>query len=414
MNRKPYLAIAALLAALGFSGVSPVYADDKPNAAETVSPEVATPLKAAQDLYQQKKYKEASDKLNEINAPNKTPYDTYVIESTRAAIATATGDENAQLVAYQALVATGRLPANDQVRFVQRISQINFNKPDYAQAISWAERYFKDGGTDPDEHRLLERAYYLNNDFVHAGQVLQADMAAAEKAGASPTDEQCRLLFSVAVKQNDKPGQMRALETYVTYYPKKETWSDLLARVASQPNFTDRLELDWQRLRFAVGVMSRPGDYMEAAELDSVAGFHAEAQKILDAGFKAGVLGTGADAEKQKALLNAETKKAAADQKAAAQTEADLHGSKEGTGLINFGYGLVTTDQFDKGIALMQQGINLPGLKHAEQAKLHFGMAYAMAGRKDEAIQAFKTVQGNDGNADLAHYWILLLSHPLQ
>ena len=415
MNRKPYLAIAALLAALGLSTVAPVYADDaKPVPAETVSPEVGAPLKAAQELFQQKKYKEALDKINEINAPNKTPYEVYVIERTRAAIATASGDEKLQLDTYQAVIATGRLTPDEQSKFVEAISQINFRKQDYAQAAVWGERYLKEGGTDPDAHRLLERAYYLNNDFVHAGQVLQADIEAAQKAGTAPTDEQIRLLYSVAVKQKDQAGQVRALETFVTYYPKKEYWADLLSRVQAQPNFSQRLELDWLRLKFAAGVMSRPGEYMVFAELATLGGYHAEAEKVLQAGFSAGILGTGADAEKQKALLASETKKAAADEKSMAQTEADVRSAKDGTGMINLGYVFVTTDQFDKGIAMMEQGLKAPGLKRAEEAKLHLAMAYAAAGRKDDAIQAFKAIQANDGSADLARYWILLLSHPIQ
>jgi len=414
MNRKPYLAIAVLLAALSFSAVSSAYAEDKPNPAETVSPEVGAPLKAAQDLFQQKKYKEALDKLNEINTPNKTPYEVYAIARTKAAIAAASGDEALQLEAFPAVIATGKLTPDDQLKFELAISQINFNKQDYPQAISWAERYFKEGGTEASEHRMLVNAYYLSNDYAHAGQLVQADIDAAEKAGTKPTDEQIRLLYSIAAKQNDKAATVRALEKFVTYYPKKEYWNNLLVGISSQPNFSQRLVLDWYRLKFAAGVMSRPTEYMDMADIATLAGFHSEAQKVLEAGFKAGILGTGADAGKQKAVLNTVSQKAASDQKASAQTEAELRGSKEGTGLINFGYGLVATDQFDKGIALMEQGIKMPGLKHAEEAKLHMAEAYALAGRKDDAIQAFKEIQGNDGSAELAHYWILLLSHPYQ
>jgi hypothetical protein len=88
MIRKQYLAIALALSALGITvlpaGISTAYAAGEtatatPNPTEAVSVEVGTPLKAAQELYNQKKYKEALDKLNEITAPNKTPYETYTI-----------------------------------------------------------------------------------------------------------------------------------------------------------------------------------------------------------------------------------------------------------------------------------------------------------------------------------------------
>jgi len=133
----------------------------------------------------------------------------------------------------------------------------------------------------------------------------------------------------------------------------------------------------------------------------------------MEAGYKSGVLGAGGDAEKQKSLLNSATKKSADDLKAIAQTEADVRKNKDGSGLINLGYAFITLNQFDKGLAMMEQGVKAPGIKRAEEAKLHLATAYALAGRTPEAIAAFKTVQGSDGSADLARYWVLQLTHPM-
>jgi len=38
---------------------------------------------------------------------------------------------------------------------------------------------------------------------------------------------------------------------------------------------------------------------------------------------------------------------------------------------------------------------------------LHLGIAQLQAGKKAAAIKTLKTVQGNDGTADLARYWII-------
>jgi hypothetical protein len=71
-------------------------------------------------------------------------------------------------------------------------------------------------------------------------------------------------------------------------------------------------------------------------------------------------------------------------------------------------------DQFDKGIGFIEQGIAKGGLKAPDEAKLRLGMAYARAGKKDQAIKTFETVKGSGGAADLAKYWIVLLNHPSQ
>jgi hypothetical protein len=68
--------------------------------------------------------------------------------------------------------------------------------------------------------------------------------------------------------------------------------------------------------------------------------------------------------------------------------------------------------QFDKGLDLMKQGITKGVAKNPEDAKLRLGYAHALAGKKDEAIKILETIQGNDGRADLARYWIMYLNPP--
>src|SRR5262249_25269854 len=91
----------------------------------------------------------------------------------------------------------------------------------------------------------------------------------------------------------------------------------------------------------------------------------------------------------------------------AAQNSKDAAAQKDGTGLVNTGWALVTAGQYDKGLAMMEQGLQRGGLKRPDDAKLHLAIAYLLAGQKAKAIEAFKTVQGNDGTADLARLWLI-------
>jgi Flp pilus assembly protein TadD len=61
---------------------------------------------------------------------------------------------------------------------------------------------------------------------------------------------------------------------------------------------------------------------------------------------------------------------------------------------------------FDKGVALMQQGIG--NLRRPTDANLHLGIAMLRAGQKGRAGQAFSKVAGADGAADLARLWAKL------
>ena len=101
------------------------------------------------------------------------------------------------------------------------------------------------------------------------------------------------------------------------------------------------------------------------------------------------------------------TKQLADDQKNLSQGEAQANAAKDGAGLVNIGYNFVLNGQNDKGLAMMEKGIAKGGLKRPEDAKLHLGAAYLLAGQKAKAQQIFKTVQGADGTADLARLWVL-------
>jgi tetratricopeptide (TPR) repeat protein len=62
--------------------------------------------------------------------------------------------------------------------------------------------------------------------------------------------------------------------------------------------------------------------------------------------------------------------------------------------------------QYDKGIALIQKGIAKGDHRSPDNARLHLGIAYLRAGNKAKATEAFRSVKGTDGTADLARLWM--------
>jgi tetratricopeptide (TPR) repeat protein len=143
------------------------------------------------------------------------------------------------------------------------------------------------------------------------------------------------------------------------------------------------------------------------AQLALKVGLPGEAKRIADKGFAAGVLGTGPDADAQRRLRDTATKQVADDEKVLAQNARDAGAAKDGGALVNVGYAMVGAGQFDKGLALMEQGLQKGGIGRVDEARLHLAIAYLAAGQKAKAIQAFKSVQGGDGTADLARLWLI-------
>jgi tetratricopeptide (TPR) repeat protein len=402
MTRLHYLRLGLICAVLALAAISaPVaFAQSK---GETVRPEVGKPLQAAQQLIKAHKYKEAIAKIAEAeNAANKTAFESFLIQQMRGSAAMAAGENETAIRSFEAVIASGRLSPPEQLKIIQAVAGMHYRAKDYPKAATWASRYMKEGGTDPQMRTVLIQAHYLNNDCASVSRLLQGAAQGEEQSGRRPGEDELQIMSSCYDKQKDKAGYLMALEKLVTYYPKKEYWADLVSRIQRKPGFSDRLSLDVFRLKLATGNLSSTADYMEMTQLALQAGVPAEARKIVERGFAAGALGTGADAERHKRLRDLAVKT-----DDAANGEAEAAAAKDGSALVSIGFNQVAKGRADKGIALMEKGIRIGGLKRPEDAKLHLGIALLQGGHKARAIQTFKNVQGSDGPADLARLWAI-------
>lgn len=376
--------------------------------AEQVRAEVGKPLQAARDLIKARKYRDALNKLRELDSiPKRTAYENFLIDQMRASAAVAAGDTDDSIKALQSLINSGRLSNAEQGQYSATLAGLYYRARDYKNAANWASRALKSNPSDGTSRALMIQSYYLAGDYATAGREVLADVQAAERAGQAPPEDKLQLLANIAGRSGgDKGAYLAALEKLAAYYPKREYWADLLLRIESKPGFSNRLSLELLRLRAATKTLASGGDYMEYAQLALQQRQAAEAKKILDEGFANGKLGKGEDAEREKRLLALATDRAttALNDLKAAETESLQ--DKDGNALVRIGLAYSGLGQHEKGIALIQQGIKKGGLKQPNDANLHLGIAQLRAGQKARAAQAFKAVGGNDGAADLARLWM--------
>jgi len=384
-------------------------------ATDTVRPELFKLLDpaAVQPLMAEKKYADVQARVTQADAlPAKTAFETYVLDRLKISLGSATGNDAMTIGALEAVIAAGRLPPQDQSEFILALGNFYYNAKNYPKAIEWMKRYESESTTPLKVRASLIRAHYLGGDFATAKTLLLPLIADAEKAGQAPSLEDLRLLGSAAFKLKDNPTYVMALEKLVALYPSDEHWTDLLHRLPSKPGYSQALDIDVFRLEAVTVKTMEPELYVELAELALTAGFPTEAKNALDAGYAAGVLGTGANGAKHKQLRDRANKNAADDVKNIAAGEASAAKAKDGAGLVNLGYAYVTMGQFDKGIALMEQGMARGITKRADDYKLRLGTAYAKAGRKAEALTTFGSIKGADGLGDLARYWAFWVNRP--
>ena len=394
---------AAVVAGLVMAVVPNAHAQEK------VRPEVGKPLQQAQDMFKAKRYKEALAKLREADAvAGKTANESYQIEWARANAALGAGESDTAAKAFEAVITSGKAPASAQLSIIDTLVKLYANNRDYASALKWGVRYYKEGGTSPQIRTQMIQAYFQSGDFANAAKESLADISADEKAGRTPSEEKLQLLANSYLRQKNNTGYTATIEKLLNYYPKKSLWANVITGVQRKPGFSDRFALDVYRLQLATGNLASTNDYMEMAQLALQAGYLGEGKKVIEAGFKEGALGKGAEADRHKRLRDLADKRIA-ERKASdnAAEEIEANAAKDGNGLVSLGSKLASNGDPAKGITLMEAGIKKGNLKRPEDAKLHLGVAQLSGGQKSKGIQTLKSVQGNDGAADLARLWII-------
>ncbi|WP_426190244.1 hypothetical protein [Massilia sp. DWR3-1-1] len=400
--------LGLVMAALGFTAATPVIGLSTAFAAETMRAEVGKPLQDAQALMKQGKNREALAKLRDAdNVSNKTANESYLIERVRAAAASAAGDNEAAAKSFETLIASGRLSAGEKDKFSEGLVGLYIRAKDYGKANAAINRQLKERD-NPALRQLLIQNYYVSGNLGQAEQELRN----IEKGGKL-NEDQLGLLANIQLKKGDKAGYVGTIEKLAASYPKVSYWTDLLNRVVTKPGYSNRLTVDIYRLKLANSLLKKPSEFVEMAQLVLQAKAPAEALKVIGKGYKAGLLGVGAEAARHQRLKDLAEKTLAENQKNQATEEAAMLKAKDNDGLVAMGYGLVQAGQADKGLQIMQDAIKAGGLRNPEDAKLHLGQAQAVAGKKSQAITTLKSVGGNDGTADLARYWIMAINNPM-
>lgn len=396
---RPILACLAFVALAGSASVAQAQGSG-------VRPEVGKPLQAAQGFIKARKGREALAEVAKAEAvPNRTANENFLIQQMKGSAALAAGDNDTVIKTYEPMVESGRVTGREATQMVQAIAVAYYQRKEYAKAAQWTQRYFKDGGNDAAMRNMMLQSHFLANDCNSVNRMLGS--AADADSTRKPSEEELQILANCYLRQKDTGGYVNAIEKLVVFYPKKEYWTDLLSRVQKKPGFADRLGVNVYRLRFATGNAGTAADYMEMAQLALQAGVPAEAKVIVDKGYATGVLGKGAEADREKRLRDMIQKSVDESLKNRARDEAEALAAKDGNELVKIGLNYVYEGKAAKGLPLIEQGIKKGGLRRLEDARLRLGEAQLYAGQKQKGVQTLREVKGNDGTADIARLWVL-------
>ena len=407
----PAGSFAALIAGAAFAAVA-VLAPATSAAAEEKAPKnsaaLAKPLKEANDDIKAKKFSDAITKLKTAEGmAGKTPADQYIIDQmlSFSYIKTQQYPEAAKYLESE--LDSGMVPQADQPTLVKQLATINYQTKNYDKAIDFGNRAIKGGYADDQIRTIVGQSYYLKGDWKNTLKFEEAIVDGQIKEGKVPTSDSLALVYSACTKLQDEACQTKAVEKMVTYYPKPETWAQLLYGIRKETSGNETNLFQTYRLMLDTDVLKDPSDYTEMAELALDQGSPGDAQSVLQKAQEKNVFTDQRSKDRAQRLLESAKKRATADQAGLPKLEKEADSATTGDKNLAVGRAYLGYAQYDKAADQLSKGLSKGGIKNEADARLTLGIAQLKGSHKDDALKTFKAVKGDPALERLANLWSL-------
>lgn len=376
--------------------------------AQGLRPEVGRPLQQAGELLKAGKARDALAKVRDAErAAGITAAERLTINRMKAAAAQRAGDWGTAIPALEAIAAS--VGGAEQGQIAEQLAAAYAQQRNNGKAAEWMNKAIAAGNNSATIRQLQQYLLSASGDYAAIARDAGAAVSAAERAGRRPDEGDLLRLADAQQRLGQTNGYVATLEKLLLHYPKTDYWSAYLGRLPRKAGFSPRFELDVLRLRLASGTLTKTEEYMEMAQLSLQAGLPTEATRIIDQGYKAGVLGTGPEAGRHQRLRELALKREQEMHEKLSGLASEAAAEKDGESLVRVGTIYASMGEADKAVTLIRQGITKGGLKHPEDAKLRLGLAQLQAGKnKSAALQTLRGVRGTDGVADIARLWTVL------
>ena len=399
--------LGAAVAAIAVLASAPsALAQEKGEKGPKNSPALAKPLKEANDALKAKNYSDAITKLRAAEGvAGKTPGDQYIIDEmlSFAYIKTQNYPEAAKVM--EAKLDSGLTPQSEQPMLVKQLATINYQIKNYDKAVDFGNRAIKGGFADDQIRTIVGQSYYLKGDWKNTLKFEEDIVNTQIKNGQTPTNESLALVYSACTKLQDEACQTRAVEKMVTYYPKPDTWAQLLYGMRKETSNNEANLLQTYRLMLDTDVLKDPTDYTEMAELALDGGSPGEAQRVLEKAQSKSVFTDQRSKDRAQRLLESAKKRATSDQAGLPKLEKEADASATGVKNVAVGTAYLGYGEFDKAADQLSKGLSKGSLKSEADARLTLGIAQLKGGHKDDAMKTFKAVKGDATLERLANLW---------
>lgn len=339
--------------------------------------------------------------------PDKNADDAYMIAMLRLNSAIALKDNALIEKSLEGALATGRLSAEDTVKFHRNLGALALQRNDYAKAMAEFDKVLALNPGDTDLLVELAELQRRQGQDQKAVATLNQAIAAKTAAGQKADETWYRRALAIAFDKKLAAETIATSEALVKAYPSATNWRDVLIIFRDSGKFDDQANLDVLRLMRANQSLTGERDYAEYAETASLRGYPGEAKAVLDEGVAKGALQTSKPFVKElQANVNP---KIASDKASLPGLEKEAANAKTGRGAAGTADAYLGYGEYAKAAALYKLALSKGGVD-ADTVNTRLGFALGKTGDKAGAEAALKAVSAAPRN-QLAKYYLIWLGN---
>jgi len=379
-----------------------------------ISKTIAKQMVAAQDAMKAKKWQESLNKLKEAEAQPgaKSAFDQFHISEIRGYVYNNLHQDADAARELETGLNSPCMPEAKKPERLKTLVAAYTRLRNYPKAIDYGNRAMKVSG-DPELKVLVAQAYFQSGNNKDAVRVMDEYLNGASK----PKENDLLLVQAACAKVGDNACKKKVFEKLVVNYPKPDYWSNLMIEMRNNSDNNDLQNLNVLRLSSHVGVMKRPDEYKEYAQLSIDEKLACEAQAILEEGFTKKVFVDKRDVDVNTRLLNTAKTRCVAEKAAVAAAENAGTTAATGDGLVKAGAQQLVGGNPAKAVEDIQKGIAKGGIakgdpleaQRNDEAYLLLGIANVKNKNTPEAQKAFRAVKKDPTMVSIARLWLLSL-----
>ena len=377
-----------------------------PVSAQTpIRPEVAKSLQAAQDALKAGQLDSALALSQQTLAmPGVTAIEKPLIQRTLAVAALQAKNFPLAVSTLENLIQEmpETTPAEQKRPLIESLLNASQQGQDFSKLVDWARIYLKLEGSNPSVRPVLIQTLSALKRHEEVLQEMKEKMRLDEEAKVKTPESELRMLAVSQRQLKDDAGYNATLKRLLQNYPSKAYWAEIIPRLARQAYFNARFDLDLYRLLEQTGNMEDPYEYADMANLALKAGLPAEASRVLEQAYAAGLMGKGSDAANHQKLRLQIQQRLNEDDKALPALEKS---AKDANALASLADVYAAKQKWEQSQALYSKAVAMGGLRREAETRLHAGIALFKLGQKAEANTLWDSIQGDATAVELAQLW---------